>query len=128
MNPTRRSVFAALANVAPAGDDPIYAAIERHRAAWNAAEAAMDDMTRHEVERTAAEALAATVPASRAGIRALLGIFFATWSAASRRTRPTCTTPCRTASKPRCARTFAWRSRRWPDDGRPRSRPGARAL
>jgi hypothetical protein len=32
MNPSRRSLFTALASVAPAGDDPIYAAIERHRA------------------------------------------------------------------------------------------------
>jgi hypothetical protein len=34
MNPSRRSLFTALASVAPAVDDPIYAAIERHRAAW----------------------------------------------------------------------------------------------
>jgi hypothetical protein len=34
MNPSRRSLFTALASVVPAGDDPIYAAIERHRAAW----------------------------------------------------------------------------------------------
>ena len=71
--PTRRSLFAPLASVAPAGDDPIHAAIERHRAAWNAAEAAMNDVSRHEVERTAAEAVAATVPASRAGVEALVG-------------------------------------------------------
>jgi hypothetical protein len=39
----------------------------------NAAEAAMNDVSRHEVERTAAEAVAATVPASRAGVEALVG-------------------------------------------------------
>jgi|HubBroStandDraft_4_1064222.scaffolds.fasta_scaffold133217_2 hypothetical protein len=71
--PTRRGLFAPLASVAPAGDDPIHAAIARHRAAWSAAEAAMNDVSRHEVERTAAEALAATVPASRAGVGALVG-------------------------------------------------------
>jgi hypothetical protein len=53
--------------------DPIFAAIERHRAAWNAAEAAMDDVSRHHVERAAAEALAATVPRSKAGVEALVG-------------------------------------------------------
>jgi hypothetical protein len=47
----------------------------------------MNDASRHEVERTAAEALAATVRASLAGIRASLGYhFFATWSTASRGT------------------------------------------
>jgi hypothetical protein len=73
--PTRRGLFSAFASLTPAAGavDPIFAAISRHRAAWNAAEAAMDDVSRHHVERAAAEALAATVPASRAGIRALLG-------------------------------------------------------
>jgi hypothetical protein len=33
----------------------------------------MNDVSRHHVERTAAEALAATVPASRAGVEALVG-------------------------------------------------------
>jgi hypothetical protein len=74
MNPTRRGLFAAFASLTPAGAaDPIFAAIERHRAAWNAAEAAMNDVSRHQVERTAAEAVAATVPASRAGVVALVG-------------------------------------------------------
>ena len=73
--PTRCGLFSAFGTLTPATGavDPIFAAISRHRAAWNAAEAAMDDVSRHHVERTAAEALAATVPASRAGIRALLG-------------------------------------------------------
>jgi hypothetical protein len=73
--PTRRGLFSAFASLTPAAGavDPIYAAIERHRAAWNAAEAAMNDVSRHHVERTAAEALAATVPASRAGVVALVG-------------------------------------------------------
>jgi hypothetical protein len=71
MNPTRRSLFAAFASLTPTAgaDDPIYSAIERHRAAWSAV---ASDAT-HEVQRAAAEALAATVPASRAGIRALIG-------------------------------------------------------
>jgi hypothetical protein len=71
--PSRRALFAAFASVAPAGDDPIYAAIERHRAAWSAAEAMLNDVGRHEVERTAAEALTATVPRSKAGVVALVG-------------------------------------------------------
>jgi hypothetical protein len=73
--PTRRGLFSAFASLTPAAGavDPIYAAIERHRAAWNAAEAAMNDVSRHHAERTAAEALAATVPASRAGVVALVG-------------------------------------------------------
>ena len=75
ITPTRRGLFSAFASLTPTAGavDPIFAAISRHRAAWNAAEAAMNDVSRHHVERAAAEALAATVPASRAGVEALVG-------------------------------------------------------
>jgi hypothetical protein len=48
--PIRRSLFGAFASLAPAAgaDDSVYAAIERHRAAWKASEAAMNDVSRHE--------------------------------------------------------------------------------
>jgi hypothetical protein len=71
MNPSRRSLFAAFASLTPGAGaaDPICAAIERHRTAWNAV---ASDAT-HRAARAAAEALAATVPRSKAGVEALVG-------------------------------------------------------
>jgi hypothetical protein len=66
-------IIASRSNARERGEQAAAGRGVRHRAAWSAAEAAMNDVSRHEVERTAAEALAATVPASRAGVGALVG-------------------------------------------------------
>jgi flavin-binding protein dodecin len=59
--------------IALRGSGPTTGSAASVKNAIASAEAAMDDVSRHHVERTAAEALAATVPASRAGVAALVG-------------------------------------------------------